>query len=118
MMEKDSLKDKVYKILLSKILMNELKPGTPLDEMKLCQQLNVSRTPLREALNRLERQNAQKRGGSQLPAADEELAECLPAKENVMHLASSPPFRFEYSSSDGIQRAFHFEVELSEIDRS
>ena len=57
MMEKDSLKDKVYKILLSKILMNELKPGTPLDEMKLCQQLNVSRTPLREALNRLERQN-------------------------------------------------------------
>ncbi len=55
--EKSSLKDKVYEILLNKILTNELKPGTPLDEMKLCQQLNVSRTPLREALNRLERQN-------------------------------------------------------------
>lgn len=55
--EKSSLKDKVYEILLYKILTNELKPGAPLDEMKLCQQLNVSRTPLREALNRLERQN-------------------------------------------------------------
>ena len=39
------------------------------------------------ALNRLERQNAQKRGGCQLPAAYEELAECLPAKENVMRQA-------------------------------
>ena len=55
--EKASLKDQVYKTLLQKILMNELKPGTPLDEVKLCQQLKVSRTPLREALNRLERQN-------------------------------------------------------------
>ena len=55
--EKSSLKDKVYNTLLRKILTNELQPGTPLDEMKLCQMLNVSHTPLREALNRLERQN-------------------------------------------------------------
>lgn len=54
---KSSLKDRVYEVLLRKILTNELQPGTPLDEMKLCQMLNVSRTPIREALNRLERQN-------------------------------------------------------------
>lgn len=54
---KSSLKDQVYQVLLRKILTNELQPGTPLDEMKLCQMLKVSRTPIREALNRLERQN-------------------------------------------------------------
>lgn len=54
---KSPLKDRVYQVLLRKILTNELQPGTPLDEMKLCQMLEVSRTPIREALNRLERQN-------------------------------------------------------------
>lgn len=35
------------------------------------------------ALNRLEQQKAKKRGGSEIPAAYDELAECLPAKDNV-----------------------------------
>lgn len=35
------------------------------------------------ALNRWEKQHAQKRGGGQLPLAPEELSECIPAADSV-----------------------------------
>lgn len=37
-----------------KIINNELKPGTKLEEVELAKQFNVSRTPIREALRNLE----------------------------------------------------------------
>lgn len=48
-----ALPDHIYAVLKRKILSCALIPGQRLMEKKLCEGLQVSRTPLREALNRL-----------------------------------------------------------------
>ncbi|WP_080872941.1 GntR family transcriptional regulator [Oceanobacillus timonensis] len=48
-----SLSDKIYNYLLHRIVNNELEPGTRIEYDELIESLNVSRTPLREAINRL-----------------------------------------------------------------
>src|SRR4051812_34131872 len=48
-----ALPDQIYAILKQKILSGALLPGQRLIENRLCDGLQVSRTPLREALNRL-----------------------------------------------------------------
>jgi DNA-binding GntR family transcriptional regulator len=50
-----TLKEAVYGSLKAMILIGELQPGSRLTESALAVRLKVSRTPLREALNRLER---------------------------------------------------------------
>lgn len=47
------LGQRVYTVLRNKILTMSLKPGTVLRKGALCAQLNVSRSPVTEALNRL-----------------------------------------------------------------
>jgi DNA-binding GntR family transcriptional regulator len=51
-----SMVDGVYASLLSAIVDHRLGPGTPLSQNKLAARLSVSRTPVREALLRLERE--------------------------------------------------------------
>lgn len=48
------LRDVVFKTLRQAILMGELKPGQRLMEIQLANQLGVSRTPIREAMRKLE----------------------------------------------------------------
>lgn len=50
------LRDRVLDALREAIITGELKPGQPLVEMELAQQLGVSRAPLREALQTLARE--------------------------------------------------------------
>ena len=50
----ESLTEKVYNLLESSILEMKLKPGDQLNEVDLANALNVSRSPVREALLRLE----------------------------------------------------------------
>ncbi|HUG42464.1 MAG TPA: GntR family transcriptional regulator [Longimicrobiales bacterium] len=42
------------RILLKRLMSGELEPGTQVNELALCEELGVSRTPLREALLRLD----------------------------------------------------------------
>ncbi len=51
-----SLKDKAYNAIKSAILSLQLKPGAPLVESELAQQLGISKTPVRDALLELERE--------------------------------------------------------------
>jgi len=51
-----SLKDKAYNAIKSAILSLKLKPGDPLVESDLAQQLGISKTPVRDALLELERE--------------------------------------------------------------
>ncbi|PKL09277.1 MAG: hypothetical protein CVV51_04560 [Spirochaetae bacterium HGW-Spirochaetae-7] len=53
--EEISKKLQVYKILKERIVQNELKPQEYLNEQVLCDELKVSKTPVREALQHLER---------------------------------------------------------------
>ncbi len=50
-----SLKQLVYENLQGKIIQGDLAPGTRLTEDDLAQSMNISRAPVREALNMLER---------------------------------------------------------------
>lgn len=45
---------RVFEALRSLILRKQVAPGTPLSHSQLCRNLNTSRTPVREALSRLE----------------------------------------------------------------
>lgn len=51
-----SLKDRVYAAIKDAILSIRLKPGTPLVEAQLAEELGVSKTPVRAALEELERE--------------------------------------------------------------
>lgn len=55
-MSNESLKGQAYQIIRQKILDCEFKPGTLLNESYLCQLLSISRTPVRDALSRLEQE--------------------------------------------------------------
>lgn len=48
--------NEVYEILKERILYNQLKPGERLIETKIAKELDVSRTPVREALKQLEQE--------------------------------------------------------------
>jgi DNA-binding GntR family transcriptional regulator len=51
-----SLKDRVYQNIKFQIIRGNLKPGTRLLEEKLSRAMNISRAPIREAFNRLEKE--------------------------------------------------------------
>jgi DNA-binding GntR family transcriptional regulator len=51
-----SLKDRVYQNIKFQIAIGTLKPGTRLPEAELSKAMNISRAPIREAFNRLEKE--------------------------------------------------------------
>ena len=53
----ESIKEKIYKTIKRRILNIELKPGEILSDRRLADELNVSRTPVRDALNLLQKEN-------------------------------------------------------------
>lgn len=53
-LKKESLRSKAEKELLRLIISSRLKPGSALSSVELARQLGISRTPVREALQRLE----------------------------------------------------------------
>lgn len=74
-MSKDtSLKDQVYQHIQSLIISGDLEPEQKIDEDKICEELGVSRTPVREALLLLENEGVllkSPRKGFSLKAMDE-----------------------------------------------
>ncbi len=54
---KINLKEKSYKYIKEKIVTCQYMPGTFLDEKELINEIGASRTPIREALNKLEQEN-------------------------------------------------------------
>ena len=54
MMQKKSLSDSIYEDLKQKILLNHLRPGDLISETALVEQYYVSRTPIRQALQKLQ----------------------------------------------------------------
>jgi DNA-binding GntR family transcriptional regulator len=55
--EISSTKDRIYRTIKEKIISLDLKPGDVLSDRRLSEELRVSRTPVREALNLLQKEN-------------------------------------------------------------
>lgn len=56
-MAKDSLKEKAYQMIKTNIISCAYEPGAFLNETELMEMVGTSRTPIREALNKLEQEN-------------------------------------------------------------
>ncbi|MDR3589471.1 MAG: GntR family transcriptional regulator [Negativicutes bacterium] len=52
-----SLREKAYEVMKNQIITGKLPPGIALNERELVADIGVSRTPIREALNRLEKEH-------------------------------------------------------------
>lgn len=76
-MSESTLKEKACEEIRKLILMGKILPGDPLRERELSEKLNISRTPLREALARLEREGlavAMPNKGFRVAEIDSEIA--------------------------------------------
>ena len=51
------LREKTYKIIKERIIRGEYRPGQPLNEKEIIEELNISRTPFREAVHALNEEN-------------------------------------------------------------
>jgi DNA-binding GntR family transcriptional regulator len=52
--EPESLAERAYRTIRDRLVMLEIRPGAPINEDRLAQSLGVGRTPVREALKRLQ----------------------------------------------------------------
>lgn len=52
-----SLRDQIYDLLRSEIVIGRISPGSVIDEKKIASELKVSRTPVREAVKKLSDEN-------------------------------------------------------------
>jgi DNA-binding GntR family transcriptional regulator len=86
-----SLSGHAYRILKEAILQGRLRPGSALVEEALCAELAISRTPLREALTRLEYEGlvitAPYKGTLVAPITEREMQEIFQVREPLEVLA-------------------------------
>lgn len=79
---KTALRDELYHHLLELILSGELEPGSRVRETRIAETLGVSRTPMREALFKLEREGFLRqdlaKGFSVQPLSEREVREIYP----------------------------------------
>lgn len=85
------LRDVVFKALREAIITGELKPGERLMEIKLAKELGVSRTPVREAIRKLELEGlvimTARKGAEVAPINEKDLMEVLEIRKNLEGLA-------------------------------
>lgn len=87
-----SLADQVYEVLETDILSGKYARGDVLTEGKLCEQLGVSRTPIREALRRLEQEGLIKenaKGSLVLGITQKDLDDIFIVREKLEGIAAS-----------------------------
>ena len=87
-----NLRDQIYDILKNMIVLREIKPGEKINEERLAQQTGVSRTPIREALCRLENEKIVKmvprRGAYVRQQSPETVREVLEVREALEGMVS------------------------------
>jgi DNA-binding GntR family transcriptional regulator len=90
--EAGSLADKAYAAIRDRLVMLEIRPGEPLNDERLAEELGTGRTPVREALKRLEGDRlvvAYPRRGTFATAVDiTELAHLSEVREQLEPLAA------------------------------
>lgn len=111
------LADEVYDRLLSALASGSIQPGDRLVQDKLADQLDVSRTPVREALLRLEKEGtikaAQRRGFVVTTVGRDELVQLYRAREAVEAYAARLVAEDGGAALDDIERAV---AEVSRVE--
>jgi DNA-binding GntR family transcriptional regulator len=91
-LEYQSLADRAYAVLLDAIVSGELEPGRRLRDQELAKDLGVSRTPVREALRRLEDEGLVESGRNAYtrvaPVRPERIADAFPVVAALQALAA------------------------------
>ena len=87
------LRDVVFNTLRNAILTGELEPGERLMEIKLADKLGVSRTPIREAIRKLELEglvvNTPRKGAAEANITSEDLRDVLEVRRSLEILATN-----------------------------
>lgn len=119
------LVDKAYELVRNAILRNDLKPGDQLSEASLSEQIGISRTPIREALKRLEQEGmieiVPRRGAFVTGISAEDITEIYQLREALECYAIQ--FVTEYGDPAELDRLIaDFEqsfrwIEAGEIDK-
>ncbi len=90
-MEHLSLKESAYKIIKEKLLNSEFEPGSRIREDLLAQEISMSRTPVREAINQLSAEglvnNVPRKGIFVVETTSEEIRNLLDIRESLETLA-------------------------------
>ena len=73
--DSDSLSERTYRLISEMIFNRELAYGDPLQERRLAEMLNVSRTPVREAISRLEAEGLVERSAGRVIVREVRLKE-------------------------------------------
>jgi DNA-binding GntR family transcriptional regulator len=116
--------DEVYDHLRAAILQGDLEPNQRLVEQSIAEQAQVSRTPVREALHRLEVDGLVRntsRGMVVVQFSDEELFELCVAREGmeglVAGLAAAAPTDFTLAMLDRILDRTRVATDQADVDR-
>lgn len=87
------LRELVYEELRTSILTGKIKPGTRLMEVDLAEDMGVSRTPIREAIRKLEKEGLvliePRRGAYASPISLKDIVDILEVRSNLEGLAAS-----------------------------
>ena len=94
------LRDVVFKTLREAILKGNLAPGERLMEIQLANQLGVSRTPIREAIRKLELEGLvimiPRRGAEVARITEKDLRDVLEVRASLEELAIGSGLRADY----------------------
>ncbi len=106
-----SLKDKAYQSIKLEIIVGNLKPGIFLIEEKISKSMNISRGPIREALNRLEKEGFVKiipyKGTMVSHITQQEVKDICRIREILEPLAAKEAFlKISQSDLERIKRDF------------
>ena len=124
------LRDVVFNTLRRAILKGELKPGERLMEIALAEKLGVSRTPIREAIRKLELEGlvvmAPRKGAKVASITERDLNDVLEVRKGMevlaISLACQRITREELEKLDEIEKRFQAQIEagnlteLAEVD--
>lgn len=120
-MKESTLKSKAYHYIKEKIITYQFEPGVFLDESELVSDLSASRTPIREALNKLEQENLviilPKKGVQVCPITLKQIMDTYQVRETLEPIALS---QYGHRLDPKQMQFFHDEIlrckEMSPVD--
>ena len=110
-----SLSEQAYRVLRDRLIVLDIAPGTPLNDELIGQELGIGRTPVREALKRLESEHLvtmyPRRGTFASTVDITDLAEVSEIRVNLEPVGAERAARFASASARAEMRALADELE-------